>query len=180
MTPVWHILDGERRRAAPFVACSTTTTQLAELTTNNVCDKTLLVEVSEVNSLFRSRRYELLIPEGWGHERVSASDVFFKIDDGQGAINVSSLVAPPSADPKQVFNDIAKGAPPRVFPSEQSDVQVLSAEFLENGLFWRCWVFWRSPTAVCFTYNCDESRMDDERGEVDRVIESVRLMDSAE
>ena len=128
---------------------------------------------------YRTERYELILPEGWDYEPSSASVAFFRLEHGQGAVNISSLQAPSlDSDPAGLFRELCKSTlPPKTLRSnQQEDVDVLAGEEAGGDRFWRYWVFWRAPVAVTVSYNCRLGREGNEREEVDQIVGSLRLL----
>ena len=124
--------------------------------------------------------YTVALPEGWGWQLARASVVIFRVENGVGALNLSTILANANAPLRASsvlaasLNDRLPGVV-RTHVPRGDGVDVSLAEYARGDVWWRKWVLVLGNRIVHATYNCRIGARGREDESVSRIVASIRL-----
>jgi hypothetical protein len=124
--------------------------------------------------------YEIKLEDGYSFEEKNEAIVIFNEQNGYGAISITSYQIPAEYefDKEKELKDFAVSINEKV-NSQTLHVTInghASSEFITNGEYWKIWTFFKNNYAVFGSYNCLENERGYEIGNINRIMQSLKIL----
>jgi hypothetical protein len=124
--------------------------------------------------------YDITIPDTWKFEDSDASFDIYK-DPGVGAISISDYIIPPEynfVEEHELLDFLKSVDDPPSFRRENIQYHsknLVSAELIKEGKYFKVWLYYKDRYAVFITYVCDEEDKNIEKSDVEQIVSSLNV-----
>jgi len=128
-----------------------------------------------------SKYYELYIPESWTYSQADNIVSFYNEGNGVGALQISSYSIS-EGENVNITVELAEMLSDKLGASEQDILPKITVSnnlaqyhFTDDDKYWEYYMLYKNDKLLFITYNCKKEDQHIEKGEINKIVESIQL-----